>query len=99
MKITALKKCIFKILQIFFKMDVMGNGVLVEQERFHLAMGVHSEHFSMDKFRHMCILSGCDYLPSLPGIGLTKACKFIKKTVETDIHKVRECRFNFSKHN
>lgn len=69
-------------------MDVLGNGVLVEQDRFHLALGVRSEHFSMDKFRYMCILSGCDYLSSLPGIGLSKALKFIKKTAETDMHKV-----------
>ncbi|XP_046743325.1 exonuclease 1 isoform X2 [Diprion similis] len=78
---------LFGCKKIFFKMDVTGNGVLVEQDRFHLAMGVRSEHFSMDKFRYMCILSGCDYLPSLPGIGLAKACKFINKTAETDMHK------------
>ncbi|XP_046476914.1 exonuclease 1 isoform X1 [Neodiprion pinetum] len=78
---------LFGCKKIFFKMDVAGNGVLVEQDRFHLAMGVRSEHFSMDKFRYMCILSGCDYLPSLPGIGLVKACKFINKTAETDMHK------------
>lgn len=27
----------------------------------------------------MCILSGCDYLPSVPGIGLTTAHKLMKK--------------------
>jgi len=27
----------------------------------------------------MCILSGCDYLPSVPGIGLTTAHKMMKK--------------------
>ncbi|XP_012254605.2 exonuclease 1 isoform X2 [Athalia rosae] len=78
---------LFGCKKIFFKMDLVGNGVLVEQERFYLDMGVRSEHFDMNKFRHMCILSGCDYLPSLPGIGLSKACKFIKMTTETDIHK------------
>lgn len=33
----------------------------------------------------MCILSGCDYPYSLPGIGLTTACKFFLKTKETDL--------------
>ncbi len=27
----------------------------------------------------MCILSGCDYLPSIPGIGLAKASKLMRK--------------------
>ncbi len=27
----------------------------------------------------MCILSGCDYLPSIPGIGLGKASKLMRK--------------------
>ena len=27
----------------------------------------------------MCILSGCDYLPSVPGIGLSTAHKLMKK--------------------
>ena len=67
---------------------MFGNGLLVEQERLHLAMGVRPENFSFDKFRHMCILSGCDYLPSLPGIGLSKACKFITRTVDPDVHRV-----------
>jgi exonuclease-1 len=76
-----------------FKMDVTGNGLLVEQERLHLAMGTRPETFSFDKFRYMCILSGCDYLPSLPGIGLSKACKFVTRTVDTDIHRVRSFKF------
>ena len=69
-------------------MDIIGNGLLVEQDRLHLAMGVRAEHFDMDKFRYMCILSGCDYLPSLPGIGLSKACKFILKNTDCDIYNV-----------
>lgn len=77
---------LFGCTKIFFKMDINGNGLLVEQDRIHLAMGVRAEHFDMDKFRHMCILSGCDYLPSLPGIGLSKACKFILKNTDCDIY-------------
>lgn len=69
-------------------MDMYGNGVLVEQERLHLAMGLSLSDFNIDKFRYMCILSGCDYLASLPGIGLVKACKFIVKSTDTDIYNV-----------
>lgn len=38
----------------------------------------------------MCIISGCDYLDSLPGIGLAKACKFILKTEEDDMNRALE---------
>ncbi|KAF9557610.1 PIN domain-like protein [Agrocybe pediades] len=31
------------------------------------------------QFRAMAILSGCDYLPSIPGIGLKTACSLLKK--------------------
>ena len=41
------------------------------------------------RFRRMCILSGCDYLPSLPGIGLVKAFKFFSRSTDTDLNAVR----------
>lgn len=69
-------------------MDFNGNGVLIEQDRLYLAMDMKPEQFDMDKFRHICILSGCDYLPSLPGIGLGKARKFITRNTDHDIHRV-----------
>ncbi|XP_049783479.1 exonuclease 1 isoform X2 [Schistocerca cancellata] len=72
---------------VMFKMDISGNGLLVEKEKLHLAMGSNPENFEFDKFRHMCILSGCDYLASLPGIGLAKALKFVTKTADPDIHR------------
>lgn len=50
-------------------------------------MGCSLEKYSFEKFRYMCIISGCDYIDSLPGIGLMKACKFILKTEEEDMNK------------
>lgn len=41
-----------------------------------------------ERFRWMCILSGCDYLENLPGIGLGKAKKLLKQTRKTDIDAV-----------
>lgn len=69
-------------------MDINGNGLLIENENLYLSMGERPENFSFDKFRYMCILSGCDYLQSLPGIGLAKACRFVKRTVDPDIYRV-----------
>lgn len=44
-----------------------------------------------DQFRAMAILSGCDYLPSIPGIGLKTAWNLLKKhkTAEKVIRAVR----------
>ncbi len=50
-------------------------------------MGCSLEKYSFEKFRYMCIISGCDYLNSLPGIGLAKACKFVLKTEEKDMNR------------
>lgn len=36
----------------------------------------------------MCILSGCDYLPSLTGIGLGKAFKFFSGNTNGDLNSV-----------
>ncbi|XP_014476434.1 PREDICTED: exonuclease 1 isoform X2 [Dinoponera quadriceps] len=78
---------LFGCKKIFFKMDINGNGVLIEQDRLHLAMDMRPEQFNMDELRYICILSGCDYLPSLPGIGLKKAQKFITRNTDPNIHK------------
>ncbi|XP_012534388.2 exonuclease 1 [Monomorium pharaonis] len=78
---------LFGCKRILFKMDFNGNGVLIEQDRLHLSMDVKPEQFDMDKFRYIGILSGCDYLPSLPGIGLGKARKFIMRNTDRNIHR------------
>ncbi|XP_017067860.2 exonuclease 1 [Drosophila eugracilis] len=76
---------LFGAKKIIFKLDLNGSGLLVEAEKLHLAMGCTEEKYHFEKFRRMCILSGCDYLDSLPGIGLAKACKFILKTEQEDM--------------
>lgn len=76
---------LFGCSRILFKLDLTGQCTLVEADKLHLAMGCRAEKFSMEKFRFMCILSGCDYVDSLPGIGLVKACKFVTMTEETDM--------------
>ncbi|XP_035794936.1 exonuclease 1-like [Anopheles albimanus] len=78
---------LFGCSRILFKLDLAGNGRLVESTKLHLAMGCREERYQFDKFRQMCILSGCDYLESLPGIGLAKACRFILKTEDPDIKR------------
>ena len=47
--------------------------------------------FTQDSFRQMCILSGCDYLSSVPGVGLGKALKFMRKFNQNP-YKVRHAQ-------
>ncbi|KAI8088461.1 PIN domain-like protein [Thamnidium elegans] len=66
---------------VIFKMDRAGKGIQITcKDIFNRFVGITDSH----KLRYMCILSGCDYLPSLPGIGLRKAQTIIKehKTIE-----------------
>lgn len=74
--------------KILFKLDQMGHGTLVETEKLYLSMQMSPDMYTFDKFRYMCILSGCDYVQSLPGIGLKKALKFLKLTTNPDIYQV-----------
>lgn len=75
-------------MQIMFKMDMNGNGVLIEKNDLPKAVKLRPDLYTFDKFRHMCIMSGCDYLPSLPGIGLMKAGKVFQLTRQTDMTQV-----------
>ncbi|XP_035694411.1 exonuclease 1-like [Branchiostoma floridae] len=43
--------------------------------------------FTFEKFQHMCIISGCDYLGSIESIGLKRAATFVKSVGDGDIFK------------
>ncbi|KAK9883074.1 hypothetical protein WA026_001276 [Henosepilachna vigintioctopunctata] len=75
---------VFGCSKVFFKMDINGNGRLVDKEKIAVCMKMKPDNYSFDKFRYMCILSGCDYLDSIHGVGLKKALKFFSMTAETD---------------
>lgn len=65
-------------------MDKQGNGLEISQCHLGRCRSL-GDVFTEEKFRYMCILSGCDYLPSLYGIGLGKACKLLKMANNPDI--------------
>lgn len=73
--------------KVILKMDQFGNGLEIDQARFGMCKQL-GDGFTEEKFRYMCILSGCDYLSSLRGIGLAKACKVLKLANNPDIIKV-----------
>jgi exonuclease 1 len=65
--------------RVLFKMDKFGNGKEVRFSRLHECQKpINYLHFDLKMFRHMCILSGCDYLPSVAGMGIRTAHSFIK---------------------
>ncbi|KAJ7342091.1 hypothetical protein JRQ81_008831 [Phrynocephalus forsythii] len=73
--------------KVFLKIDKSGNGLEIDQARLGTCKQL-GDVFTEEKFRYMCILSGCDYLPSIYGIGLAKACKLLKIANNPDIIKV-----------
>ena len=67
---------------VFYKMDANGHGQEITLDR--VLMLCHQTHlqitgWTLTQFREMCVLSGCDYLKSLKGIGLMKAHKMIRE--------------------
>ncbi|XP_026404811.1 exonuclease 1-like isoform X1 [Papaver somniferum] len=66
--------------RIIFKMDKFGQGVQYQSSLLQKSKELNLSGFTQQMVLEMCILSGCDYLPSLPGMGLMKAhaliCKF-----------------------
>ncbi|KFO92092.1 Exonuclease 1, partial [Buceros rhinoceros silvestris] len=73
--------------KVFLKIDKFGNGLEIDQSRLGNCKQLGNV-FTEEKFRYMCILSGCDYLSSIHGIGLAKACKLLKLANNPDIIKV-----------
>nr|KYP38086.1 Exonuclease 1 [Cajanus cajan] len=65
--------------RIIFKMDKFGQGVQFQYSMLQKNKELSFEGFNRQMLLEMCILSGCDYLQSLPGMGLKRAHSSIKK--------------------
>ncbi|GLT37436.1 hypothetical protein SLA2020_117540 [Shorea laevis] len=66
---------------IIFKMDRYGNGeeLLLKKIFDSAAKKPSFKHFDKELFIGMCVLAGCDFLPSVPGIGIAKAYSLVSK--------------------
>ncbi|XP_040576449.1 exonuclease 1 [Lepeophtheirus salmonis] len=78
---------VFGCEKIFFKLDMNGFGKLYEKQFLSKCFG-GATNISFEKFRYISIMSGCDYLPSLHGIGLAKSLRFWKSVNNPDIASV-----------
>ncbi|XP_043698648.1 exonuclease 1 isoform X2 [Telopea speciosissima] len=65
--------------RILFKMDKFGQGVEFQYSMLEQNKELNFSGFNKQMVLEMCILSGCDYLQSLPGMGLKKAHALIRK--------------------
>lgn len=72
------------VAQIVFKMDKYGSGKELVLNDLAQNTQLDCTDFTHDMVIRMCILAGCDYLQSLPGIGIKRAHGFVKqyKTIE-----------------
>lgn len=66
---------------VIFKMDRYGNGEEIVLDRiFGSVSSVPSfQNFNEELFTGMCVLAGCDFLPSIPGIGIMTAYSLVSK--------------------
>ncbi|XP_057762018.1 exonuclease 1 [Arachis stenosperma] len=71
---------------IIFKMDRDGNGERIEIEKVFCAKSSRPSfrNFDMKLFTGMCVLAGCDFLPSVPGIGIARAHALVSKYKNLD---------------
>ncbi|KAJ7800391.1 exodeoxyribonuclease 1 [Mycena olivaceomarginata] len=85
---------VFGCRTVLFKLDPVNSTVVcIDRADFASvapADGISLNGWSDTQFRAMAILSGCDYLPSIPGIGLKTACTLLRKwkTVEQVVRAV-----------
>ena len=78
---------VFGCQNVLFKLDAVANTVVSISKKDFGSLtssscdtnGISLYGFSDAHFRAMAILSGCDYLPSIPGIGLKTACTLLKR--------------------
>lgn len=60
-------------------MDKFGQGVEFQYSMLQQNKELNFTGFTKKMLLEMCILSGCDYLQSLPGMGLKKAHALVRK--------------------
>lgn len=71
--------------KIIYKLDNEGNCVLYDRSLLGKSLGTPREELSFEKFRRICIMSGCDYLKNIPNVGLKSAQKFFMMTKQDNV--------------
>ncbi|XP_051200215.1 exonuclease 1 [Lolium perenne] len=71
---------------IIFKMDRFGKGeeFIMDKTLMTVKDGLSFQDFDQNLFTGMCVLAGCDFLPSISGIGTKRAYSLISKHKNID---------------
>lgn len=70
---------VFGVRCLLTKLDQYGACVMVRQDDFTACRDVNFGGWSVDDFRRMAILSGCDYLEGIHRMGLKTAHRLVRK--------------------
>lgn len=81
-----------KCASVFFKMDNEGVGQEIRYDDIAQNKDLSFVGFTPDQFLEMCVMSGCDYLPSLPGVGIKKAHTLMRRLKKYEV-ALRSLRF------
>lgn len=87
----------FGALRVVYKLDQAGNGQQIRWKNLETSSEINLVGFDLGMLQLMAILSGCDYLPSLPGMGLKKAHSVVSQfqTVDRCIRKLQfDAKYN-----
>ncbi|KAI9294083.1 PIN domain-like protein, partial [Neoconidiobolus thromboides FSU 785] len=76
---------------VIYKLNLQGEGIEINYKDIPTVPILGKQYSDPKKFRHLCILAGCDYLPNIRGIGLKKAIRYLKdsKTYLNAINGIR----------
>ena len=82
---------VFGAKRLLTKLDQYGNCIEINRRDFCACREVSLTGWSDAEFRRMAILSGCDYLGSLPGVGLKTAYRMLRnaKTPERAVRMIQ----------
>ncbi|CAK7565318.1 MAG: Rad2 nuclease [Sporothrix epigloea] len=70
---------VFGAKRLLTKLDMQGRCIEINRREFCACREISLTDFSDTNFRHMAILSGCDYLEGIGNIGLKTAYRMIRK--------------------
>jgi exonuclease-1 len=71
---------VFGCQNVYFKLDASTYTLThISRSRFSQVKGINLSLWTDKEFRHMAMLSGCDYLEGLKGVGVRTANKLLRK--------------------
>ena len=70
---------VFGCQRTLFKLDPDGNGMEIQLRNLGANSDLSFVNWSPDMFLDMCLLCGCDYLASIPGLGIKTAHRLVKE--------------------